>query len=436
MNKVYLIIPLALLAYNSSTVLAQNTAQDTGSSAAQSAERPGFKVDSGSLSLVPSSSSGDSAVNAGLKEKTGLFGNLPVDITGTLRTGYDSNVYYSTTNQTKSIYTSVGGSMAHSFTSSRLQIKTLLGGGASIYYNEPGNKILYNGNFNTELEYKLAPKLLLKFSDTTQYLPQPAFQLAGGSTTYNQGYIYEDAKIELAAQVAPKFSAVTSYDLMGFYYMQSEANKTQGYITQTLSESLQHLLLPKTTLVLEARVAPTTYYVSGQYSVASYLVAGVNQTINPRLRFTARAGGEYVTNKNAASGNSSSAMPFWESKLSYNFGPASTLAWDVHYGTESAGLVNVNMSQTFRTGLSAMHALTPRVALNLSIYYINNQYDQPAPASNYSKNTGQINFDVSYQVNRYLSMQIGYSYSDVVSWDQSGLDYNRQVVYVGGAVAL
>ena len=83
-----------------------------------------------------------------------------------------------------------------------------------------------------------------------------------------------------------------------------------------------------------------------------------------------------------------------------------------------------------------MHALTPRVALNLSIYYINNQYDQPAPASNYSKNTGQINFDVSYQVNRYLSMQIGYSYSDVVSWDQSGLDYNRQVVYVGGAVAL
>ena len=423
------------MAFAPASLLAQSAAQDTGTSS-EAAQKPSFKVDSESVSLKPSASPGDSAVNAAIKEKTGLFGNLPVDITGTLRTGYDSNVYYSTTNQTSSLYTSVGGSMAHSFSGARLQVKTLLGGGASIYYNEPGNKILYNANFSTEAEYKLAPKLLIRISDTTQYLPQPAYQLVGGSTQYNSAYIYEDAKIELAAQVTPKLSAVSAYDLLAFYYMESAANKTQGYVTQTLSESIQHLLLPKTTLIVEGRIAPTTYYVNGQYSMASYLLGGVNQTFNPRLRFTARAGGEYITNQNAVSGSSSSILPFLETKLIYNFGPASTLAWDLRYGTESSGLANVNMSQTFRTGLTAMHALTPRIAINLSLYYINNQYDQPAPASNYSKNTGQLNFDVMYKLNRYLSVELGYSYSQVASWDQTGIDYNRQVIFVGGAIAL
>ena len=317
-------------------------------------------------------------------------------------------------------------------------MRTTLGGGASIYYSAPGNnKMMYNGNFETQVQYKLAPKLTLTFSDTTQYLPQPAYQLAGGSTQYNQAYIYENAKIDLAANIAPKLTAVTSYDFMMFWYTESSANQTQGYITQTASESLQYLLLPKTTLILEGRIAPTTYFVSGQYSIASYALAGVNQTFNPRLRMTAHAGAEYVANENAISGSTNQFMPFFDSKLSYNFGPASTLAWDVRYGTESSGLANTNMSPTFRTGLAATHALTSRILLNLSVYYINNQYTNQSPSPDYSKNTVQVNFDVLYKINRFLSLEAGYSFSDVSSPTQATAnDYSRQVIFLGAAVAL
>ena len=308
MRKAHFTAAAAWLALGWASLFAQN-AESTGQASGQSSEKPGYKVNSESVSLAPSSSASDSAVNSGLKEKTGLFGNLPVDITGTLRTGYDSNVFYSTTNQTASIYTAVGVSMAHAFIGSRLQVKTLVGGGASVYYNEPGNNILYNGNFNIELQYKLAPRLLFTFSNTTQYLPQPAFQLVGGSTQYNSAYIYQNSKIDLAVQVAPKLSAVTSYDFLAFYYMQSEANKTQGYVTQTLSESLQHLILPKTTLIVEGRVAPTAYYVNNQSSMASYLLLGANQTFNPRLRLTVRTGAQYLTNQNPISGSSTSILP-------------------------------------------------------------------------------------------------------------------------------
>jgi len=431
MIKVSFLLPVVWLSFGSVTLFAQNAA-----SANQPAQMPGFKTDSGSVALAPDSSEGE-AVSSGLnKSKGGFFSNLPVDLTATVRTGYDTNVYYATTNPLGSMYSSVGGSMSHSFSNSRLQIKTLLGGGASIYYSEPGNNMLYTGNFNLDLQYKLAPRLQLTFSNTTQYLPQPSYGLVGGNTQYNSAYIYENAKIDLAVQISPKFSAITSYDFMEFYYLQQAANSTQGYIQQTLSESIQHLFLPKTTLVLEARLSPTTYNTSGQYSVASYLLVGVNQTFNPRLKFTMRTGGEYVTNQNPISGASTQILPFWESRLTYNFGPASSLSWDARFGTESAGMANTNMSPTFRTGFSIMHALTARIALNMGLYYINNRYQQQAPAANYSKNTGEFTFGAMYKINRYMSLELGYSFSDVISQGQSGLDYNRQTFYAGAAFAL
>ena len=83
-----------------------------------------------------------------------------------------------------------------------------------------------------------------------------------------------------------------------------------------------------------------------------------------------------------------------------------------------------------------MHALTARIALNMGLYYINNRYQQQAPAANYSKNTGEFTFGAMYKINRYMSLELGYSFSDVISQGQSGLDYNRQTFYAGAAFAL
>ena len=383
---------------------------------------------------MPQESSDEAADEKG--ESGGFFSDFPIKFSSTLRMGYDTNIFYTKIDPIASLYTSLGGAMDYEFGGKRLKFDVGLSGGISYYYSRPGDKQEYNGSFSFNLEYKVAPRILFHLTNLSQYLPQPSYALVGGSSQYSYDYIYQNTKIDVSAQVSPKLSAVTAYNFLSFYYLKPTVNETQGYITQTVSESLQFLMQPKTTLVLELRAGPTSYFVEGQSSFAEYLLVGINQTFSPRLKLTMRGGAEYITNQNPISGESSNLGPFFESHLSYNFGPASTLTWDIRYGTESAGVANINQSQTFRTGLSAVHAFTPRIALSLGINYTNNNYQQEYPTPDYTRNTTDVSLGARFQINRQLSVELGYSYTTVFSQEAPGLDYTRQVIFVGGAFAL
>lgn len=371
-----------------------------------------------------------------IKDNGGFFSEFPIKFSATLRTGYDSNIFYTRYDPIASPYTALGGLVDYAFGGRRLKLDLQLGGGISYYFSRPGKKQEYNGNVNFNLQYKVAPRIQLSISSMTQYLPQPSYSLVGGSTQYSYDYIYENTKIDIALQVSPKLSAVTSYSFLSFYYLQQTVNETQGYFTQTVAESLQFLLLPKSTVILEARAGPTSYFVAGQSSFDEYLLVGLNQVFNPRLKLTMRGGGEYTTNQNPISGQSTSLGPFFESHLSYNFGPASTLTWDVRYGTEASGVASVNQSLTFRTGLSAAHAFTPRLSMNMAVFITNSNYQQPAPSPAYSRNTGEFSLGGRFQINRQVAVELGYSYTSVVSKEQPSYDYTRQVIFIGGAFAL
>jgi len=361
----------------------------------------------------------------------GIFANKPFDINFALREGFDSNVYTTSTDPTSSWYTNVGAGLNYSFGSPRLQLGASLGGGVTYYYTRPGDKVDFNGSFALNALYRATPRLSLSITTSTAYLSQPDVAIIGGSNRQDGDYLYSNTSISGAYQWNEIITTVTTYNFTALYYLEQALNDTQGNISQTLAQSINYLWKPKTTLVAEYRANAITYYEADLDQFGNYFLVGFDQIFNPRFIWNLRVGAQLNFNNNAIDGSSTYLGPYGESTLSYQFAPASTLAWNMRYGTEQSGLTNVSQRQTFRTGLNLTHQFNNRIAATAGMNYQANYYDQSGVIQSYYENIVDFSVGVSYRVNRYVSLDTGYQFTIDMAPSYSNREYNRSVAFVG-----
>lgn len=368
----------------------------------------------------------------------GSFWRIPIKLSSALRQGYDSNVFTSETDPVASPYTNLALGAEYKFGGSRLQLAAQASIGATYYYSRPGNKIDYNGGISFTADYAASSRLLISIANNSQFVPQPQLGVVGGGiTNVDQGYFYQSTSIAVVYQINRRLASVTNYNLSAFYYPNQALNSYQGRIDQSLSESLQLLVLPKTSLSLIYRVNPVTYFGEDLDSFGQFVLLGINQSFNPRFSFNAQFGAEQRDNQNPVDGPSTSRNPFFESNLTYAYGPASRLVFNARYGTEASGLANVTQTTVLRFGLGIAHSLTRRISLSLDVNYQNRYYDQPQVIPDYSENVYQVNLGARFQVNRFLSVEAGYSYSQVTSpQPEQSQEYTRQIIFIGCAIAI
>lgn len=361
----------------------------------------------------------------------GIFANKPFDITFSVREGFDSNVYTTSTDPTSSWYTNFGAGLNYSFGSPRLQLGASLGGGVTYYYTRPGDKVDFNGTFALNALYRATPRLSLSMTTSTAYLSQPDVAIIGGPNRQEGDYLYSNTTLSAAYQWSEIITTVTSYNFTALYYLEQALNDTQGNISQTLAQSINYLWKPKTTLVAEYRANAITYYKADLDQFGNYFLVGFDQIFNPRLIWNFRVGAQLNFNNNEIDGSSTYLGPFMESTLSYQFAPASTLAWNMRYGTEQSGLTNVSQRQTFRTGLTVTHQFNSRIAATAGVNYQNNYYDQSGVIESFNESIVDFNVGLSYQVNRFVSLNTGYQFTIDVAPSFSNREYTRSIAFVG-----
>jgi hypothetical protein len=370
--------------------------------------------------------------DAGGFDPLGFLAGSPVKFTAAFREGYDDNLFTTRTNKSASFYSNLAAGAAYQFGGPRLQLSTSLGGGATYYYTRPGEKMDYNGQFSLRAVYRATPKLTLSIDTTTAYMAQPDTNIIGGTNRVNGDYIYSNTSIDASYQWTEKFSTVTGYQLYANYYIEQELNDTQSFISQTIHQSARWLLLPKTTVLVEYRANPIVYPGgAGLNSFGNFALVGFDQIFNPRFKWTARLGVEQRFNQNPVDGNSIYFGPYGESALSYQFGPASTLAWNARYGTEPSGITDVTQRQTFRTGLTVNHAFTPRISGNLGLGFEVDYFDQANVISAFTETIMDVSAGLTFKVNRHLSLSAGYQFVTVYAPENISYEYTRNVAFGG-----
>ncbi len=427
-TKSFLLLTAPLIALASITISHAQTQSFGGRSAFFSAPAPSdFMTDTGDRPVGEN--------NAGF-DPVGFIAGSPVDFSFAVREGYDDNLFTTRTNKSSSFYTNFAAGMSYEFGGPRLQLSTSLGGGVTYYYTRPGDKVDFNGQFSLNATYLATPKLTLSIGTTTAYLSQPDTNIIGGTNRVDGDYIYTNTNIDAAYQWTEKFSTVTGYQFYANYYMEQALNDTQSFLSQTIRQSFRWLLLPKTTVLLEYRANPIVYTGgAGLNSFGNFALFGVDQIFNPRFKWTGRLGVEQRFNQNPVDGNSIYFGPYGESNLSYQFGPASTVAWSARYGTEPSGLTNVTQRQTFRTGIAVNHGFTPRISANLGFNFEVDYYDQSGVINSFYETIFDVTAGVNFKVNRHLSLSAGYQFVSVYAPQNIAFEYNRNVCFVGANFA-
>jgi len=366
-------------------------------------------------------------------ETSEFLADLPFAFAFAVREGYDDNLFTTETNRYGSFYTNFAGGLEYTAENSRLQLNAAVNGGVTYYYTRPGDKFDYTGGINLAGVYQLTPRLTISFSTNTAYLAQPDLTIAGGTNRQNGDYLYSSTTIAGAYQWAEKFSTETKYNFTPFIYVEDSLNENQGRIEQTLGQSFNWLVLPKTTAVLEYRANPVTYYSAPLNNFGQFGLLGVDQIFNPKFKATARGGVEFRI-YDPENNNRYYVGPFAELNSLYQYQKLSSIGLNLRYGTEASGLDGSATRQTFRIGMNIVQGITPKLSFNLGFNYLNNFYDEfdrNENQSDFYENIIEFSAGANFKITKFLTLQGGYAYTIDMAPAAEQLSYQRNVAFVG-----
>lgn len=365
---------------------------------------------------------------------TGHFAALPFHVTATVRGGYDDNTLTTAVNRQSSYFTSADIGLSYDFGNSRTRLSLTSGVGVTYYFDRPGRDYDYNANLSLAVTHKATPRLTLSASALATYQAEPDFSLNIGTNRQSGNFFYTSDRVTAAYQWAPKFSTATSYTFAAVKYENSAIGFSEDRIENTFGNEFRFLLLPTTTAVAEVRFQIVSYEDIARDSTSEFLLAGVDHSFNPRFNISLRGGVEFRQIENSDDRTS----PYFEGTLNYSLGRRTSVSWTNRYALEQPDVVGAATRETFRTGLQVKYGITPRLSSSLGFFY---QHDENkgstqngllagGASDNFAEDSFSLSLGAAYQITRYLSVDAGYSWSEVYS-EIALREYSRNRYYLG-----
>ena len=381
---------------------------------------------------------------------TPAFAESPIHLNNRLRLGYDDNVY-----QAGEATAADGSTVTHDETDSfriieelemlvnlNLQ-RTYLGlryRPSFIWYSDRDDDdtdFLHDVDLN--FVQKITPALVLSISDTLRASQLPELQDENYVVRAKDDNYYNSALATLSYNVRPE----TRLDLSGRYILlryTEDANENDNYYSAVGGLTLRQQLASRTTLMGDLRYQTVVYdeaeeaYNRDANSVFGGL--GVEQTFNPKLLGSLRAGVEQRMYDNDAADDNT--QPYGELSMTFLPTPATRITGAASYSIyESDVATYLSQNRTYLS-LSFAHDFTTKLNFYLSGAYSLNQYE-----ADYALETGAVDADensfllsarLAYRINRINWLEVGYQFikldSDLVnreSYDRNRFDIGWKI---------
>jgi hypothetical protein len=354
--------------------------------------------------------------------------------------GYDDNVDASSDDRQGSFYNTFGLNIATNMGDERTRLIGSLFLGAEYYWDRPGSdSVDPNTTLNLTFTHSFTQRLVLEISAFLTYQLQSSEEIGVGTPEIVGRYVFSNTRFSLGYQWTQRFSTVTSYTLGGYFYEESLVADEQNRLEHLFAQEFRLQLLPTISAVADYRFGYIDYFDAELDSLSHYGLLGADVTLSPRLRFILRAGAEFRDFVGTAYTQSSAVYPYFESTLTYQFGPNSFLQWLSRYSIEEGNAAETDVGRTadfpqtaefrrtFRTGLQASHKFSQRFQGAAGVYYSNNDYDG---TPSFTENIVELNVGLSYQLTRALGLNASYTFTNVSS-EMAGRDYYRNRVTLG-----
>lgn len=365
---------------------------------------------------------------------TGNFSRSPFRVSVSVREGYDDNVYTTKNNTVSSFYTNGNIVLDYKFGDARTQLALEAFGGLSYYYNRPfGQEYDITTGFSLTASHQVTPRLGLGAALYLAYQSEPDFNTGFASFGVNRrsgNYFFTSDKFSVSYQWAPRFSTVTSYTLGALHYDDSSVGIFEDRTEHTFGNEFRFLVLPTTTAVAEYRYEIIDYDTAPRDSMTHFALAGLDHSFNPRFNISLRGGVQFREFDTFGERTS----PYGEATLNYALSEHSSLSWNSRYGLDQPDIPGAASRTSFRTGLRANYAFTPRISSTLSIYY---QHDENesflAPTfftPSFTEDTVDFSLGFRYEINTMFAALAGYSHTEVLS-DITLREYARNRYYLG-----
>jgi hypothetical protein len=286
------------------------------------------------------------------------------------------------------------------------------------------------------LEHHATPRLTLSASAYLTYQSEPDFfnnQL--GINRVGGNFFYTADKFTAAYQWAPRFSTATSYTLGVIHYDESVIGAYEDRFEHTFGNEFRFLVLPTTTAVAEYRYQLVDYETAAFDSETQFVLAGVDHSFNPRFSLSLRGGAEFREFDNDNVDERSS--PYGEVTLRYAGSHRSSINLNARYGLEEPDVPNTPSRTTFRSGVTGVYGIAPRLTVTGSVFYEHDDNEsQIGPGvfvPGFDEDLLDIGIGLRYEINRVFALLGGYDHTEDFS-DIHFREYARNRYFLGASV--
>ena len=370
----------------------------------------------------------------------GIFSRLPFELTLSVRGGYDDNVTTSDVFKQGSWFTNGNAALSYEFGSPRTQLRLAVAAGVTYFWEsirntgQDTNDYDINSTIDFSLNHKATARLTLIATCYLTYQTEPDFALAQGYNRRGANYFYTSDKFTGIYLWTPRFSTASSYTFGAIQYDDEIVARFGDRFDNTFGNEFRFLVWPTTLLIAEYRYLFVAYDSIPRDTTSHFVLAGVDHSFNPRLSASLRAGAQFRHYEEPESMASDRTSPYFEGTLKYSVAKETSVSWTNRYSIEDTDVAISPSRETFRTGLSARHNLTPRVSASLRAYYVHDDYqslNMPGAVST-AFTEDAIDFAVScrYSVTRYFGVEAGFNHTEVTS-DVALREYSRNRYWAG-----
>jgi len=289
----------------------------------------------------------------------------------TVNGGYNDNVN-ATPEGAGSPFSQAYVTLTKDLRTERTQLRMILGGGVTYYFDLMNDSTDYKGNLNFTVQHNISERLAVAAAINALYTSEPQFGTDLGSVR-RTNYFSTNNTFSARYFWTPRLATYTSYQLATINYEDEVASLAQDRVDHTLGESIRYSFSPRTTLIGEYRFELIDYETAPRDSTTHLAIGGLEYQFTPRLSATVLGG---ATFRKFDEGSADQFIdPNASASLNYRFSPSASLNWTADYSVEEPNSTETLTQITLRTrtGLKFIWQPTSRLITDLAVSYYHDE---------------------------------------------------------------
>ena len=417
-----------------------------------------------SAGLVALGAASAQAQNVAAPHLTSIQTSKPWSVSASLRGFYDDNYVTRPSNSPTglSAQESFGFELSPSVGFNWVLPQTYVGlsyvYGLRYYEDRESDSADHSHQADLKLSHVFTERYKLDVTDSFALAQEPELLASPGGgipvpIRYNGDHLRNAASANLTASLTEQLSTVVGYSNTIYDYDQEGIGSLSA-----LLDRMEHLgtinlrwqAMPSTVGILGYQYGVTEYdkdQILGlaltptgivtvpsdtRDSTSHYIYVGADHSFNPQLNASVRAGAQITEYDNV---DDTQVSPYADASLTWTYNPGNFVQLGVRHtrmATDVAFIsaVTPTLDQEATTIYSTInHRITPKLNGNV-VGQLQHGTFQAGGADNQSENLFLIGFNLSYEINKFLSADAGYNF-DRLDSDIIDRSFSRNRVYLG-----